>query len=131
MRRLFADSSGQSAAVDITWWPEGDLVDGRPWVGGAACLSVTRSAGLELCVADSVGAPYAANRLTTLGTRGVWTLPGDATPPDTAPCDHLCMSPGWLVVEAREGRRYRTYGYGLPSPGGGTEPRPHSLLSAY
>jgi hypothetical protein len=114
--------------VEVGWWPEADSLEGRR---GSGCPSPIRGAGVEVCVVDSVGAPYAANRLATLGRRGVWALGGDATPPDTAPCSHLCMSPGWLVVEARDARRYRTYGYGLPNFSDTAKSNPYALFWAY
>jgi hypothetical protein len=130
LRRVFADSTGRSGAVEVDWWPAADSIEGRR--RAATCRSIASVAGIDLCVTDSVSAPYAANRLETLAKRGVWTLPGDATPPDTAlRCADTCSSPERLVVEVRDGLHYRTYGYGLPRSDGAMQSNAYSLLWAY
>ena len=101
--------------------------------GEAMCngSQIQHDRNVALCKTERVGMPYAANRLRVLGSRGVWTLPGQSgSPGDSAQCMDLCIAPGYIVVQVRTGLHYRTYGYPVGS-GANTSGSAVALLDSF
>jgi hypothetical protein len=117
LRRFVEDSAGETITEEVVWWSAANArlrSEQRAW-NGHACQSLTSGREFAICVVEQVGPPFAANRLRALGERGVWTLPGSPAEPDTTrQCVDVCVGPGRIIVEARVGHRYRTYGYAVP-----------------
>lgn len=114
--RFVDDSAGATSFERVRWWSTLDTAvrNYERLADGPECHPLIQKGGVEVCLIRRLGMPYASNRLRMLGQRGIWTLSGSAAPPDTnSPCIDLCLAPSVIVVEARVGQRYRTYGYAI------------------
>lgn len=133
LRRIVEDTAGRVTAEEVTWWSGADARWRAEANVNTMCSgsSIQHERNVALCTTDSVGMPYAANRLRILGSRGVWTLPGQSgSPRDSVRCVDVCLAPGYIVVEMRTGQSYRTYGYPV-GPGIETPGSAFALLQAF
>jgi hypothetical protein len=114
--RFVDDSAGVTGFERVRWWSTLDTAvrNYERLADGPECHPLIQKGGVDVCLIRRLGMPYASNRLRMLEQRGIWTLSGSAVPPDTSsPCVDLCLAPSVIVVEARVGLRYRTYGYAI------------------
>ena len=117
LTRFTRSPSGPVVAERYEWWPRS-----APRAKGATpCASTPATEGhVAACRTAGVSPPYAGNILHVLEARGLRRHPGGAIPtrPRTPPpcAERFCFEPEVLIVEIREGRHYRTYGYTVPVP---------------
>jgi hypothetical protein len=120
LTRFVTAPPGVVSAERFEWWRAGDssvakrhAADGGPYCEGPRAAGH----GVEACRVGASVPPYAGNILRTIEAQGLREHPGGALPvfADTTPdcADHVCLGPAALIVELRDGGRYRTYGYTL------------------
>lgn len=135
LRRFVENTTGRVIAEEVVWWSRADSRQRTEADRSVEAMCngshIQHDRNVALCTTERVGMPYAANRLRVLGSRGVWTLPGrSGSPRDSAQCVDVCITPGYIVVEVRTGRSYRTYGYPVGS-GMNTPDSAFTLLDAF
>lgn len=120
LARFVGGAGSGVSAEHFEWWRVGDRTTKRRQAsgGGPYCEGRPRTArGVKACRVGASAPPYAGNILRNLDAHGLRTLRGGGLPvlDDTVPActGDECGGPAALIVEIRDGRQYRSYGYTL------------------